>query len=165
MISLTLIIYFVYVVKVRYFPPGLTFWHERSPLVNNMVLLLGLFILISQMGWERGKINWLWVMKEKEITRTRMWLKAVIVWKWNAHLCWDVSSGIGWNVTVKCRFNNHIIAKDLDGHDVLRHLKDHERNFVNDMTKYNMAPRYIVAALKYRDPENLTSVIQVYKAR
>lgn len=36
---------------------------------------------------------------------------------------------------------------------------------MNDMTKYNMAPIYIVAALKDRDPENLTSVTHVYKAR
>lgn len=33
------------------------------------------------------------------------------------------------------------------------------------MKKYNMAPNYIVAALKDRDPENLTNVTQVYKER
>lgn len=33
------------------------------------------------------------------------------------------------------------------------------------MIKYNMAPRYIISALEDRDPENLTSVTQVYKVR
>lgn len=33
------------------------------------------------------------------------------------------------------------------------------------MMKYNMAQRYIVAALKDKDPENFTNVTQVYKAR
>ena len=41
----------------------------------------------------------------------------------------------GWKVTVRCEFHNHILANDLDGHDVLGHLKDQEINFVNDMTK------------------------------
>lgn len=33
------------------------------------------------------------------------------------------------------------------------------------MTKYHMAPQYIVPALKDKDPRNLTSVTQVYKTR
>lgn len=36
---------------------------------------------------------------------------------------------------------------------------------MNDMTKYNMTPRYTFVALKDRDLENLMSVTQVYKAR
>lgn len=44
-------------------------------------------------------------------------------------------------------------------------LKVHERNFVNDVTKYNMALQNIIVVLKDKDPENLTSVTQVYKAR
>ncbi|XP_050890431.1 uncharacterized protein LOC127095843 [Lathyrus oleraceus] len=77
----------------------------------------------------------------------------------------SVSSGRGWKVTVMCEFHNHILSKNLDGNDVLDRLKDHERNFVNDMTKCNMTPRYTVVALKNRDLENLTSVTNVYKAR
>lgn len=64
-----------------------------------------------------------------------------------------------------CGFHNHILAKDLDGYDILGRLKDHERKFVNDMTKCNMTLRYIVVALKDRDSKNLTSVTQVYKVR
>lgn len=45
-----------------------------------------------------------------------------------------------------------MLAKDLNGNDVLGRLKDHEIKFVNNMTKYNMALRYIVATLKDRDP-------------
>lgn len=73
-----------------------------------------------------------------------------------------VQSGSGWKVTVRCGFHNHMLAKDLNGNAILDHLKDHERKFVNDMTKYNMAPRYIVVDLKDRDIKNLTSVTQVY---
>ncbi|XP_058773970.1 uncharacterized protein LOC131648204 [Vicia villosa] len=61
--------------------------------------------------------------------------------------------------------HNHKLSKDLEVHDILGRLKDQERNFVNDMTKYNMAPRYIVAAFKHKDQKNLTSVTQVYTTR
>ncbi|XP_050908484.1 uncharacterized protein LOC127122139 [Lathyrus oleraceus] len=74
-------------------------------------------------------------------------------------------SGSGWKVMVRCGFHNHKLYEDLDDHDILGHLKVHDRRFVNDRTKYNMTPRYIVFALKDKDPGNLTSVTQVYKAR
>ena len=61
------------------------------------------------------------------------------------------------------KFHNHILAKDLDGHDVLGCLKDNERKFVNVNTRYNIVPRYIIAALKDRDP--VTSVTLMYEAR
>lgn len=76
-----------------------------------------------------------------------------------------VSSDRGWKVVVRCGLHNHKLSKDLDDHDILGRLKDHERLFMNEMTKYNMVPRYIVASLKDKDPENLTSVTQVYKVR
>lgn len=74
-----------------------------------------------------------------------------------------VPCGSGWNVMVSCGFPNHKLAKDLDDHDILGRFKDNERQFVNDMTKYYMALKYIIAVLKYRYPEDLTSVTQVYK--
>ncbi|XP_050902860.1 uncharacterized protein LOC127115324 [Lathyrus oleraceus] len=77
----------------------------------------------------------------------------------------SLSNGSGWKVVVRCELQNHKPSKDLEGHDILGRLKDHERRYVNDMIKYNMSPRYIVATLKDKDPGNLTSVIQVYKAR
>ncbi|XP_058775604.1 uncharacterized protein LOC131649878 [Vicia villosa] len=76
----------------------------------------------------------------------------------------SMPSGSGWKVMVKCGFHSHILANDLNGNDILVRLKDHERNFINDMTKYNMAHKYIVDALKDTDPKNLTSITQVYKA-
>ncbi|XP_050910015.1 uncharacterized protein LOC127123879 [Lathyrus oleraceus] len=72
-------------------------------------------------------------------------------------------SGTGWKVMVRCGLHNHKLSENLDGHDILGRLKVHERQFINDMTKYNMASRYIVPALKNKYPENLTSVTQVYK--
>lgn len=73
----------------------------------------------------------------------------------------SLPSGSGWRVTSE--FHNHKLAKDLDDHDVLGHLKDNERYFVNGATKYNVVPIYIIVALKDKDPENLTSVTQMYK--
>ncbi|XP_058751096.1 protein FAR1-RELATED SEQUENCE 5-like [Vicia villosa] len=77
----------------------------------------------------------------------------------------SVPSGIRWKVMVECGMHNHRLHKDMLGHDILGRLKDDERKFVNDMTKYNMAPRYIVSTLKDKDPENITSITQIYRAR
>ncbi|XP_050895603.1 uncharacterized protein LOC127102248 [Lathyrus oleraceus] len=74
-------------------------------------------------------------------------------------------SGSGWKVMVRFGFHNHKLSEDLDDHDILDRLKVHERQFVNDVTKYNMVLRYIIYVLKDKDPRNLTSVTQVYKAR
>lgn len=73
--------------------------------------------------------------------------------------------GICWKVIVRCGLHNHKLSKNLEGHDILGRLKDYKRQCVNEMTKYNMTSRYIVDALKDKDPENLTSVTQVYKDR
>ena len=66
---------------------------------------------------------------------------------------------------VRCGMHNHKLDKELVGHKILGRLKEEERKFVNDMTKYNMAPRYIIYALKDKDPDNLTSITQIYKVR
>lgn len=66
---------------------------------------------------------------------------------------------------VRYEFHNHKLYEDLDGQDIFGRLKVHERQFVNDMTKYNMTPQYIVFALKDKDLGNFTSVTQVYKAK
>ncbi|XP_050888713.1 uncharacterized protein LOC127093856 [Lathyrus oleraceus] len=77
----------------------------------------------------------------------------------------SVTCGGTWKVIVRRELHSHKIYKNLEGHDILDRLKDHERQFMNDMTKYNTTQRYIVAALKDKGPENLTSVTPVYKAR
>ncbi|XP_050914752.1 uncharacterized protein LOC127129644 [Lathyrus oleraceus] len=74
-------------------------------------------------------------------------------------------NGSSWKVIVRCEFHNHKLSRDLEGHVILGCLKVHERQFVNNMMKYNMTPRYIVSTLKDKDVENLASVIQMYKAR
>ncbi|XP_058756891.1 protein FAR1-RELATED SEQUENCE 5-like [Vicia villosa] len=61
--------------------------------------------------------------------------------------------------------HNHKLSNDLEGNDILVRLKDHDRKFVNEMTEYNMAARYIVAALKDKSIENLMSVTQVHTSR
>lgn len=68
------------------------------------------------------------------------------------------ASGSSWKVTIRCEFHNHILVEDLHGHDILGYFKDNERQFVNDMTKYDMVPRYIIIILKDRDPEKMTSI-------
>lgn len=74
-----------------------------------------------------------------------------------------VPSDSGWKVAVRCDIQNHELPKDLEGHDILCHLKLEERLFVNDMTKYYMLSRYIVCTLKDGDHDNLTSIVQIYK--
>lgn len=49
-----------------------------------------------------------------------------------------VPSGSGWKVS----FTN------LYGHDKLGNLKHNERQFVSDMTKYNIAHMFIIVALE-----------------
>ncbi|XP_058772442.1 uncharacterized protein LOC131646426 [Vicia villosa] len=60
----------------------------------------------------------------------------------------SIPSGINWKVIVKYRTHNHIVDNDLEVHNILGHLKDHERKFVNDMTKYDMALRYRIPLLE-----------------
>lgn len=76
-----------------------------------------------------------------------------------------VSNGISWKVTIRCGIHNHELANGLVGHNILGHLKSHEIHFMNEMKKYNMAPRFIVVTLKDRNHNNMTSTTQVYKAR
>lgn len=52
-------------------------------------------------------------------------------------------SGSSWKVTIRCGFHNYQLSKGLDGHDILGRLKGQGKNFLNDMMKYNLAPRYI----------------------
>lgn len=70
-----------------------------------------------------------------------------------------------WNIKVRCDIYNHSLVEDFYGHDILSRLKPNERQFVNDMTMYNKAPRYIMGSLKDENIMNLASVRQVYKAR
>lgn len=49
--------------------------------------------------------------------------------------------------------------------DILDRLNRDERLFVNEMTKYHMAPRYIRDALKCKDLDNLMSTTHVHKKR
>ena len=66
---------------------------------------------------------------------------------------------------VKFDIYNHELDRYLMGHDILYRLKPYEILFVNEMTRHNMTQRFIIVALKDRDPNNLTSIMSVYKAR
>lgn len=76
-----------------------------------------------------------------------------------------VSSGSGCKRMVRYGVQNHELADDLMGHDILGHLKPEESLFVNDMTKYHILLRYIMVALKDRDFDNPMSVAHIYKVR
>lgn len=71
----------------------------------------------------------------------------------------------GRNIIVKYGIHNHDLAEDLDDCDILGRLKPNERLFLNDMTKYHMALRFIVVALKDMGVNDLTTMQLVYKAR
>lgn len=70
----------------------------------------------------------------------------------------SVPSGSSWKVIVRCEFYSHILPKTLDGYDILGRSKNNERMFLNDMTIYNMIPKYILVAFKDRDRENLRAL-------
>lgn len=76
-----------------------------------------------------------------------------------------MSSSSCWKETVGCGIHYHEIVKGLVGYDVLDRLKFHERELLDEMTKYNMAPRLTIVAMKDRDSNNQTNTTHVYKAR
>lgn len=131
----------LYILIDKYFPPWRKSYHGHNLLEDNMILLLLLFILIEQMSKDGRKTNWLWVVKDEETTKTKSWPKSLVVKELNANLSWDLC------------------------HDILGRIKPDERLFVNEMIKYHMELRYIKASLKDRDPNNMTSTLQVYKER
>lgn len=50
------------------------------------------------------------------------------------------------NVTVIYGIHNHELDQDIVSHDILGRLKSHERQFLNEMRKYNMASRFIIVS-------------------
>ncbi|XP_058733588.1 uncharacterized protein LOC131605222 [Vicia villosa] len=60
----------------------------------------------------------------------------------------SVPSGASWKVMVRYAMHTYRLYGGLEGHDILGRLKDDEKKFVNDMTKYNMAPRYWIPLLE-----------------
>lgn len=61
------------------------------------------------------------------------------------------SSSCGWNIKVGCDIHNHGLTEDLDDHDTLERLNPEVRQFVNEVTKYNMTSMYIIGTLKDRN--------------
>lgn len=47
----------------------------------------------------------------------------------------------------------------------MRLLIEDEQKFINDMTKYRLAPRHILSALKDQNKDNPTCVTQIIKQR
>ncbi|XP_027189060.2 uncharacterized protein [Cicer arietinum] len=79
--------------------------------------------------------------------------------------CVPLSVGEGWKISVRCGTHNHELLDTVTGHSYLGRLNEEERKFVNDMTKYKLAPRFILNALKVRNETNVTIPSQIYKAR
>nr|XP_027188705.1 uncharacterized protein LOC113785823 [Cicer arietinum] len=79
--------------------------------------------------------------------------------------CVPLSGGEGWKISVRCGTHNHELLDTVTGHSYLGRLNEEERKFVNDMTKYKLAPRFILNALKVRNETNVTIPSQIYKTR
>lgn len=99
-------------------------------------------------------------MRGEETTRTKNHLKGNSSRKFKCpFILRYVPCVSGWKVVVRCGIHNNELAEDLEGRDILGHMKPKERLYMNGMTKYHMSPRYIVASLKDRDPNNPTSFV------
>ncbi|XP_073219630.1 uncharacterized protein [Cicer arietinum] len=68
--------------------------------------------------------------------------------------CIPLSVGEGWKISVRCGTHNHDLLDTVTGHSYLGRLNEEERKFVNDMTKYKLAPRFILNALKETKENN-----------
>ncbi|CAJ2677407.1 unnamed protein product, partial [Trifolium pratense] len=70
-----------------------------------------------------------------------------------------------WRLTVVNGMHKHELDKGLEGHLVAGLLKQHEKEFMEEMTRNAVAPKNILSTLKERDPYNKTSAKQAYNAR
>lgn len=105
-------------------------------------------------------------MREEETTKTRKFQKSLVVKELSAHFKLRyVPNSCVWNIIVRCRIHNHDLAGDLDGRDILGHLKLNERPFVNDMTKYHIELRFVVVELKDMGVDDLTNMQLMYTVR
>ncbi|KAL6583723.1 hypothetical protein OROMI_003012 [Orobanche minor] len=71
--------------------------------------------------------------------------------------------GILWAITVVCGDHNHAPAQYLEGHEYTSKLTRDEKCIVSKMADIT-APRFILSALKERDPSNTTGIKSIYNA-
>ncbi|GAB2275172.1 hypothetical protein Dimus_009933 [Dionaea muscipula] len=71
--------------------------------------------------------------------------------------------GIMWGVLVVRGYHNHEPTQYLKGHEYPSRLKPDEKQFVLDLAD-NIAPRFILSALKERDDSNITGIRSIYNA-
>ena len=72
---------------------------------------------------------------------------------------------VGWKVTVLCGQHNHDRAETLVGHPYPGRLNPDEKVFVGQMTKSRLGPSHILREIKARNPENLSTIINIYNER
>ena len=68
----------------------------------------------------------------------------------------------GWKINVICGEHNHEPATFLEGHPFAKRLTDEQKQFVLDKYRQNIAPRDILAELKKRWPNNVSTKETVY---
>ncbi|KAI3508717.1 hypothetical protein L1887_23730 [Cichorium endivia] len=70
-----------------------------------------------------------------------------------------------WTLRVICDEHNHPPAEYLEGHPFARRLSDDEARLVEDLTRKNVAPRDILAILKERNENNVSTIKTIYNAQ
>ncbi|GJZ76300.1 FAR1-related sequence 5-like protein [Tanacetum coccineum] len=70
-----------------------------------------------------------------------------------------------WRLRVQLDEHNHPYAPTLEGHPYAMRLEDDEFHLVEELSKYNVQPRYILSTIKARNPDNVSSVRNVYNAQ
>ncbi|GKC37185.1 PKS-NRPS hybrid synthetase, partial [Tanacetum coccineum] len=70
-----------------------------------------------------------------------------------------------WRLRVHRDEHNHPLASTLEGHPYAMRLEDDEFHLVEELSKYNVQPRYILSTIKERNPDNVSSVRNVYNAQ
>ncbi|XP_057443930.1 protein FAR1-RELATED SEQUENCE 5-like [Lotus japonicus] len=68
----------------------------------------------------------------------------------------------GWWLKVMCGIHNHEAAKTLVGHAYVGQLTIDEKSLVENMAKNAVAPRNMLLSLKDQNPDNLTTINQVF---
>lgn len=70
-----------------------------------------------------------------------------------------------WRLRVQRDEHNHPYASTLEGHPYAMRLEDDEFHLVEELSKYNVQPRYILSTIKARNPDNVSNVRNVYNAQ
>ncbi|XP_050897520.1 uncharacterized protein LOC127104377 [Lathyrus oleraceus] len=70
-----------------------------------------------------------------------------------------------WRFNVMCGLHNHDLCKKLADHSIACRLMPEEKECVVDMTLNLVQPKNILATVKWKRPENISNIKQVYNIR